>query len=83
MQQLGPERLMMMGALPTTYDRDIDRYVRWEYPNEEAPGTLWRLLATGGASDDRPARESILVRLSRFLTGRTGAGVRVGQAVSR
>jgi hypothetical protein len=83
MEQMGPERAIMMALAPTSYNREVGRYMRWEYPRDDASWTLWRLVAEGGATADRPARDSFLVRLARLLTGRGGAGIRIGQAVPR
>ena len=80
---MGPERLLMMAAAPTAHSREIDRYLRWEYPRDGAPWALGRPLAAGGAPADRPARDSFIVRLGRRLTGRAGAVTRVAQALPR
>ncbi len=79
MWHMGPERMLLIAAVPIAYDRNPDQYLRWEYPREDVAWTHGRLPATSAAPPDKPVRYSIRVRLSRLFKGGTVVRVQLGR----
>ncbi len=76
---MGPERTLLIAAVPVAYDRKPDQYLRWEYPREDVARTHGRLLAASAAPPDKPVRYSIRVRSSRSFKGGSLARVQLGR----
>jgi hypothetical protein len=83
MEQMGPERLLMMAAVPVAHDQEIDRYLRWEYPGGDATWAHGRLLAASAAPVKASGRMSLLARLGRLFGGRFTAQSRLARPAAR